>query len=60
MIQRVADTALHNKVESIITFLYDLCGTHVCHPEICPMYALCDELYEGGFDKLKDVISKVL
>lgn len=54
------DDVLRGKVESIITFLYDLCDTHVCHPEICPMYGLCDELYDGGFDKLKDVISKVL
>lgn len=60
MKQRIDDTALHNFVETILAILYDICDTHVCHPEVCPMYELCDELYEGGFDKLKDVISKVL
>lgn len=60
MKQRIEDTELHNKVESILTLLWDICDTHVCHPKVCPMYELCDELYDGGFDKLKTVISKVL
>lgn len=60
MKQRIDDTALHNFVETILAILYDICDTHVCNPKVCPMYELCDELYEGGFDKLKDIISKVL
>lgn len=60
MIQRTDDKVLLDRVESVITFLYDVCDTHTCHPKVCPMYELCDELYAGGFHKLKDVISKVL